>query len=92
MEKVQLQTKNTVGSRTACVGGEVGGRCESMKAGNIYEMEFIKDDTEIFIRQGEGFNVLAHGNWYEDKILDYADMEAESFTWQDDNKVYIDVK
>lgn len=63
-----------------------------MKIGKIYEAGFIKDDTEIFIRQGEEVNVLAHGNWYEDKILDYADMEVESFTWQDDNKVFIDVK
>lgn len=70
----------------------VGGKCESMKIGKIYEVGFIKDDTEIFIRQGEGFNVFAQGNWYEDKILDYADMEVESFTWQDDNKVYIDIK
>lgn len=63
-----------------------------MKIGKIYESEFIKDDTEIFIRQGERFNVLAHGNWYEDKILDYADMEVVSFIWQYDNKVYIDVE
>lgn len=63
-----------------------------MKVGRIYEAGFIKDDTEIFIRQGEGFNVLAHGNWYEDKILDYVDMEVVSFTWQYDNKVYIDVE
>lgn len=63
-----------------------------MKIGKIYEAGFIKDDTEIFIRQGERFNVLAHGNWYEDKILDYADMEVVSFIWQYDNKVYIDVE
>lgn len=63
-----------------------------MKIGKIYEAGFIKDDTQIFIRQGERFNVLAHGNWYEDKILDYADMEVVSFIWQYDNKVYIDVE
>lgn len=58
----------------------------------IYDMALIKDDTEIFIRQGETFHVLAHGNWYEDHILEYMYREAESFTWQDDNKIYIDVK
>ncbi|MDE7339960.1 MAG: hypothetical protein K2N80_05280 [Lachnospiraceae bacterium] len=65
-----------------------------MTLGKIYLMELIKDDTEIFVRQGEGetFHVLAHGNWYEDHILDYMHREAESFTWQDDNKIYIDVK
>lgn len=55
-------------------------------------MGLIKDNTEIFIRQGEGFHVLAHGNWYQDDILDYMHHEVESFTWQDDNKLYIDVK
>ena len=58
----------------------------------IYEMGLIKDNTEIFIRQGEGSHVLAHGNWYQDDILDYMHHEVESFTWQDDNKLYIDVK
>ena len=39
----------------------------------IYLMELIKDGTEIFVRQGEGetFHVIAHGNWYEDHILEY---------------------
>ena len=32
-------------------------------------MGLIKDDTEIFVRQGEGFKVLAHGNWYQDDVL-----------------------
>ena len=58
----------------------------------IYEMGLIKDNTEIFVRQGEGFHVLAHGNWYQDDVLNYMHHEIESFTWQDDNKLYIDVK
>lgn len=58
----------------------------------IYEMGLIKDDTEIFIRWGNGFYVLAHGNWYQDDILNYMHREAESFTWRDDNKLYVDVK
>lgn len=58
----------------------------------IYEMGLIKDNTEIFVRQGEGLHVLAHGNWYQDNILNYMRHEVESFTWQDDDKIYIDVK
>ncbi len=63
-----------------------------MTLGKIYDMGLIKDDTEIFIRQDENFNVLAHGNWYQDNMLEYMHHEAESFTWQDDNKLYIDLK
>lgn len=57
----------------------------------LYIMNLINDDTEIFIRNND-FNVLAHGNWYQDNVLNYMHHEVESFTWQDDNKLYIDVK
>ncbi len=57
----------------------------------IYNMGLVKDNTEIFIRD-EDFKVLAHGNWYLDNVLNYMHHEVESFTWQDDNKVYIDVE
>lgn len=62
-----------------------------MKINDILEMGFIDDRTEIFIRD-TGFHVLAHGNWYQDNILDHQEKKVESFIWQDDNKVYIDVK
>ena len=55
-------------------------------------MGLIGDNTEIVIRQGEGFDVLARGNWYQDNILEYSRREVESFTVQDDNRIYIDVK
>lgn len=58
----------------------------------IFDMGLVKDDTEIIIRPSEGFNVLAHGNWYQDDVLDYMDHEVEVFTWQDDNELYVDVK
>lgn len=58
----------------------------------IFDMGLVKDDTEIIIRPIEGFNVLAHGNWYQDDVLDYMDHEVEIFTWQDDNELYVDVK
>ncbi len=57
----------------------------------IVESGLLNDDTEVWICDSER-RVLAHGNWYQDNILDFHDRKIESFTWQDDNKVYIDVK
>ena len=37
----------------------------------ILEKGLIKDNTEVWIRQGDGFHVLAHGNWYQDDILEH---------------------
>ena len=62
-----------------------------MTIGKIFEMGLINDDTSVWIRDN-GSHVLAHGNWYQDDILKYEDKEAESFTWQDDNHFYIDLK
>lgn len=56
----------------------------------ILELGLIKDNTELWIR--DDLHVLAHGNWYQDNILEYMNREVESFTWQDDNNFYIDVK
>lgn len=58
----------------------------------LTEMGLIDYDTEIVIRKGEGFDTLARGNWYQDDILAYDIREVESFTWQDDKRIYIDVK
>ena len=54
----------------------------------LYEISLINDNTELFIRDND-FNVLAHGNWYQDNVLDFLDAKIESFTWQYDNKIYI---
>lgn len=62
-----------------------------MTLGKIYDLNLLNDDTEIFVR-GKDMQILAHGNWYQDNVLDYWDYEIETFTWQDDNKVYADVK
>lgn len=51
----------------------------------------IKDSTEIYIRD-ENFRLIASGNWYQDNILEHMDDEVECFTWQDDDKFYIDIK
>ncbi len=63
-----------------------------MKIYDVLKLGIIKDDTEVYIRD-ENFNVLAKGNWYEDHILDYTieTYPVESFTWEDDNKIYIDI-
>ncbi len=62
-----------------------------MAVSYILELGVVDNDTEVFIRD-TNCNVLAHGNWYQDVIQDFSDRDVESFTWQDDNKVYIDVK
>lgn len=57
-------------------------------------LSITKDDTEIFVRNNEsttGFELLAEGYWYKDHILKYSDYPVVSFTWQDDNKIYIDI-
>lgn len=58
----------------------------------ICELGLIKEDTEIFIRQGDGFYTAAHGNLHQADVVNYMDTEVECFTWQDDNKFYIDLK
>lgn len=63
-----------------------------MTVKNILDLGLIKDDTEVFVRADEDFTVLAHGNWYQDNVLEYMQRKVTSFTWQDDNKIYIDVK
>ena len=62
-----------------------------MTAKKILELGLIDDGTEILIRD-EDSRVLAHGNWYQDNVLEYMHREIESFTWQDDNKRFIDIK
>lgn len=62
-----------------------------MTISKIYEMKLINDDTEIMVRDSE-FHVITQGNWYQDNILDYRNSEIESFTWQDNNKIFIDLK
>ena len=55
------------------------------------DTKLINDSTEIWIRDSN-MHILAHGNWYQDNILEYTHCEVESFTWQDDNKVFIDIR
>lgn len=60
----------------------------------IIETGLVKDSTILTIRKyGEyGMIVAAIGNWFQDNVLDYLNNEIESFTWQDDDYFYIDLK
>lgn len=62
-----------------------------MTLSKLYDMGLINDETEIWVRRSD-FLVFAHGNWFQDNILEYMEREMESFSWQDDNKIYIDLK
>lgn len=62
-----------------------------MKLNQIVELDIVTDETEIFIRD-ENSHLLAKGNWYKDSILHRLDCKVESFTWHDDNNLYIDLK
>jgi hypothetical protein len=57
----------------------------------INDLGIIDVDTIISIRD-EDFHLIAHGNRYHDDVLRYIDSRVSSYTWQDDNKVFIDIK
>lgn len=61
-----------------------------MTVSKLHELGLITDNTEIFMCD-KHFKLIAHGSWYEDKILEYSNAEVESFSWQDDDKVFIDI-
>ena len=63
-----------------------------MTLGNllINYSELINDETLIYIR--DDFSLVALGNWYQDNILNYHDIEISAFTWQDNNELYINLK
>lgn len=68
------------------------GKENHMTLGNllINYSELINDKTLIYIRND--FTLVALGNWYQDNILKYHDIEISAFTWQDNNELYIDLK
>lgn len=49
------------------------------------------DNTILYIRN-QNFELITSGNWYQNNVLNYMYHEVESFTWQDDEKIYIDLK
>lgn len=62
-----------------------------MKVSKIIRLDIVTDGTEVFIRDAD-FHLLAKRNWYQDNVLHYLNCKVESFTWKDDNKLYIDLK
>lgn len=63
-----------------------------MTVERIFMSRLIDDNTEVYIYRSESFNVLTHGNWYNDNVLRYLYCRVESFTLQADNNLYIDIK
>lgn len=57
----------------------------------LIDTGIINDMTEIYVRD-EDFGLITHGNWYQDNILDHVQDKIECFSWQDDNRVYIDLE
>ena len=62
-----------------------------MTLARMLEKDIVNDSTEVLIRDTD-FHVLARRSWFQDNVLDYMNRAVESFTWQEDNKVFIDVK
>lgn len=58
----------------------------------INHSELINDETFIYICDENTSSLLASGNWYQDNILKYHNIEISSFTWQDNNEFYVDLK
>lgn len=52
--------------------------------------DLVNDSTLIIVRDGN-FNVLASGMWYHEDVLEYADAKIESFTYECDNRIYVDI-
>ena len=57
----------------------------------LIDLGIINNTTEIYIRNME-FGLIAEGGWYQDSILEHLEDEIDSYTWQDDDKVYVDLK
>ena len=57
----------------------------------LIDMEIINDKTEIYVRDTD-FGLITHGNWFQDNILDLVLDMIDCYSWQDDNRVYIDLK
>lgn len=57
----------------------------------ILESPIINQDTTIIIRNTY-LRVMARGCWFQDSILNHSQDIVESFSWQDDNTVHVDIK
>lgn len=57
----------------------------------IFDSGLVNDDTEVWIYDPD-LHTLACVNWRQYYTSVFLDFEVERFTWQDDGKVYIDLK
>lgn len=58
----------------------------------MIESNLIKDDTQIIIRKHiEDRTYITTGQWFKDKILEYIEYNIDTFTWEKENKIYIDI-
>lgn len=62
-----------------------------MTVENMIKLGLIKDTTTVIIR-GKDLRPRAKGRWFEDHVLAFVSCEVECFTWQDDDRFYIDLK
>lgn len=61
-----------------------------MKVEDVFLMLEVDDCAEIII--WEDYCIIAHGNWYQDDVLQYLNYMVESFTWQNGYSIYISIK
>lgn len=61
-----------------------------VKVEDILKSSLVNDDTRVYIRDAE-FNVITHGSWYQDNILNYLRRDAESFTWESGGRMLINL-
>lgn len=57
----------------------------------LLESCLVNDQTTIIIRSGL-FAVMAKGEWFTDRILGYMDKPIDIFTWEKENKLYVDLE
>lgn len=67
-------------------------RKKEMTVQRIFEETGLIDDNTMICIRKDFLHALARGNWYQDNILKYENREVKSFTWEDGNKLYIDLK
>ena len=63
----------------------------TMTIEKLVDLGIINDTTEIYIRD-MSFGLITKGSWFQDNVLEHIKDEIDSYTWQDDNRIYVDLK
>lgn len=61
-----------------------------MSLKEIHDLGLINLYTEIYVRDFD-LGLVAYGYYFENSILNYSLNKLKSFTWQDNNNLYIDL-